>query len=216
MTTDTDQDATEVHELVKQAHRDHDQTPDQATGDGRDWSAYSGPVWSAAEAARRCNVSRTTLTRRLNAGEIPGAEKTADGWQIPAQGLAIAGLAGQTAPDAPETDDGDQDAADRAAAEAAEVAMLRAQLETERARREGAERLADERAARILDLQTALRAIAPPPSDDSSADGDHEATGARSTPQTAAQDASPTVSSSTPPPEPRRGLFARLRDAITG
>lgn len=214
MTMNSDQDAAETRDQGKQDAGDHDQAPDQGTGQGTDWSGYSGPVWSAAEAARQCGVSRSTLTRRLNAGDIPGAQKTADGWRIPAQGLAISGLPVRSLP-------ADQDdaapsaggATEAATDSSAELAQLRAQLETERARREGAENLAAERAARILDLQTALRAIAPPPSDDSDAEGDREDAGARSTPQTATQDASPDASSST---APRRGLFARLRDTITG
>lgn len=205
-------------------HDDDQQTADSAA---RDWSTYSGPVWSASEAARRCNMSRTTLTRRLKAGDIPGAEQTADGWRIPAQGLAIAGLVARTAPDdqdtADSTDQAQDDQQDAADSTPARVAILQAELATERARREGAERLADERAARITDLQTALRAIAPPPpaeQDDSAAptadqpddqadsgdDGDRDTTPAPPGPQTASQ----------PAPQPRPGLFARLRAAITG
>ena len=197
---------------------DDDQQPADSTA--RDWSTYTGPVWSASEAARRCNMSRTTLTRRLKAGDIPGAEQTADGWRIPAQGLAIAGLAARTAPDdqdtADSTDQAQDDQPDAADSTPARVAILQAELAAERARREGAERLADERAARITDLQTALRAIAPPPPADqtdqpddradSGDDGDRDTTPAPPEPQTAAQ----------PAPSPRPGLFARLRAAIAG
>ena len=111
------------------------------------------------------------------------------------------------------TDQAQDDQQDAADSTPARVAILQAELAAERARREGAERLADERAARITDLQTALRAIAPPPpadqpddQADSGDDGDRDTTPAPPEPQTAAQ----------PAPSPRPGLFARLRAAITG
>lgn len=208
--------------------------------DGHDWSTYDGPVWSATEAARRSTVSRSTLTRRLASGTIPGATRDADGWRIPALGLALAGIAANTPPDAPAPDDRSTgradhtptDTADDTGAASAQVAVLTAQLAAERARREGAERLADERAARITDLQTALRALAPPPPADDSTDSaagdqDDDRTDGRArsasspghgtptappTAQTAAQTTTPGPAAS---PQPRRGLFARLRDALT-
>jgi len=225
--TDADGTADQGKQAVQTTDHGHDQPgapgdlpADSTAADGTDWSAYDGPVWSAAEAARRCGVPRSTLTRRLAAGAIPGATRDADGWHIPAMGLAIAGIA--TVPPADDSPaDGDQGHGDAVEAESSQVAILTARLETERVRREGAERLAEERADRIRDLQTALRAIAPPPADDSTGDGaegDQAADHARSdddgdrgtptpapTPQTAAQTG----------PQPRRGLFARLRDALT-
>lgn len=222
MTTDDHTPATGHADQRKQDDQTTDHGPDQPA-DGHDWNTYDGPVWSAAEAARRCGIPRSTLTRRLAAGTIPGATRDADGWHIPALGLALAGIATMPpADDTPTTGaDDHQDAGDADAAASAQVAILTARLETERARREGAERLAEERADRIRDLQTALRAIAPPPADDSTGDGaegDQAADHARSdddgdrgtptpapTPQTAAQTG----------PHPRRGLFARLRDALT-
>jgi hypothetical protein len=226
MTTDDHTPATGHADQRKQDDQNTDHGPDQP-GDGHDWNTYDGPVWSAAEAARRCGIPRSTLTRRLAAGTIPGATRDADGWHIPALGLALAGIATMPpADDTPTTGaDDHQDTGDADAAASAQVAILTARLETERARREGAERLAEERADRIRDLQTALRALAPPPADDDSDDGDQDATDAdrpdaraRSasspghgtptatpTPQTAAQTG----------PQPRRGLFARLRDALT-
>lgn len=217
-------------EQAKQGDQDADHTPTTAA-DGHDWSTYDGPVWSATEAARRSTVSRSTLTRRLAAGTIPGATRDADGWRIPALGLALAGIATNTPPDAPTPDDRRDDRpghtpTDAAGAASAQVAILTAQLAAERARREGAERLADERAARITDLQTALRALTPPPVATDSADGDQAADHARSasspdhgtptappTPQTGTQTTTPTAAAS---PQPRRGLFARIRDALTG
>lgn len=198
-------------QAVQNADHGHDQTDD-----GHDWSAYDGPVWSAAEAARRCGIPRSTLTRRLAAGNIPGATRDADGWHIPALGLALAGLA-----TVPPSDDGsaagdqDQGHGDADADISAQVAILTARLETERARREGAERLAEERAGRIRDLQTALRALTPPPATD---DGDQDATDADWTDDSARAASSPgygTPTTTPPGPKPRRGLFARLRDALT-
>lgn len=199
---------------------DEQQPDDQGTQDDQSadhpaaaWSDYRGPVWSASEAARRCNISRTTLTRRLKAGDIPGATLTADGWRIPAQGLAIAGLAARTAPDDQQpTNSDDQGDGDRDDSTAAQVADLTARLEVERVRREGAERLADERAARILDLQTALRAIAPPPSDSADQQDDRSDDGGQDTP---AAPPGPQMDAQTAP-QPRPGLLARLRAAITG
>lgn len=229
MTTGDQTDADGTDDQGKQAVQadDHghdqpgapgDSTPtDSTTADGTDWSTYSGPVWSAAEAARRCGIPRSTLTRRLAAGAIPGAHRDADGWHIPAMGLAVAGIA--TVPPADDSPaDGDQGHGDADAAATAQVAALAAELETERARREGAERLAEERAARITDLQTALRALAPAPadrSDDSGHNGHQDTPTAPPTPQTAVQDADQTTQTATPAPQPRRGLFARLRDALT-
>lgn len=184
-----------------------------------DWSTYDGPIWSATVAAQHATVSRTTLVRRATAGQIPGATKTADGWQFPALGLTIAGLIAP-APTAQQAEDEQPTVAGQdqtTTTAAAELAIVRAELATERARREGAEQLAEERAGRIADLQQALRALAPPPAaeptDSRAADGDQDTTAERSTPQTTAQ--SDDFSTSTPPAAPR-GLLARLRAAITG
>lgn len=205
---------------VQAAHdgaREHDQGSAPGTSStgaqDRDWSSYDGPVWSAAEAARRCGIPRSTLTRRLAASAIPGATRDADGWHIPALGLALAGLAAGTAPDtAPAADDGHQKPDSDAAQQ---LALLQAQLGEERARREGAERLAEERAARIIDLQHALRALAPPPAADTGADTTGQGAGDAAQQQ---PPASPGTGgqAQAPAPQPRRGLFARLRGAITG
>lgn len=229
MTDDPRSTTAEGAELGKQDVQtcDHDQTSDRTgessptTSDSsspRSWDAYSGPVWSAAEAARRCGVSRTTLTRRLTAGDIPGAVKTSDGWRIPAQGLALAGLAGRTPPD-PQPEEPEQDAEHP---DAAEVADLRAQLAVERVKREGAEKLAEERGEYIRDLRSALRAIAPPPAenpdgagDDSGDDGHQDAPTPSSTRETASQDAASAVEEHPTAPAPRRGVLSRLWGALT-
>ena len=179
--------------------------PGAADDDGR-------PVFTAADAARRCGVARSTLTRRLQAGEIPGAAKDDDGaWRVPLAGLLAAGLV----PDAyrPPADADDDpapvlDAAARVAAaeHAAALARLEGELLAERARREAAETLAAERAARVADLQNALRMIEPP----------------RTPPETAPEspgtaDQAPADDQGTPTGSTRpRGMGARLRSWWTG
>ena len=169
-------------------------------------------MFTAADAARRCGVARSTLTRRLHAGEIPGAAKDDDGaWRVPLAGLLAAGLV----PDAhrPPADADDDpapvlDAAARIAAaeHAAAIARLEGELLAERARREAAETLAAERAARVADLQNALRMIEPP----------------RTPPETAPEspdtaDQAPADHQDTPTGSTRpRGMGARLRSWWTG
>lgn len=56
-------------------------------------------LFSAAEAARETGVSRTTIMRKLAAGEFAQAKKDDDGWRIPLEDLLAAGLnPGRTAP----------------------------------------------------------------------------------------------------------------------
>lgn len=126
-----------------------------------------GHVFSAGGAARATGVSRTTIVRRAVAGEITGAERDDKGqWQIPLAGLIAAGLRpGKPGPpEAPQIDDGDQDQGESAAVT---IARLQGEVELERAHRaaterrvQDIERLADERAQRIGELQ---RMIEPPP-----------------------------------------------------
>lgn len=187
-------------------------TPTGSTGSTPPADDDGRPVFTAADAARRCGVARSTLTRRLHAGEIPGAAKDDDGaWRVPLAGLLAAGLV----PDAhrPPADADDDpapvlDAAARIAAaeHAAAIARLEGELLAERARREAAETLAAERAARVADLQNALRMIEPPrtppePAPESP-DTDDQAP--------ADQPGHPT------PPTPPRGMKARLRSWWTG
>lgn len=124
-----------------------------------------GPMWSASEAARRCGISRATMTRRLQADAIPGATRDESGaWLVPLSGLLAAGFHPDRPAPAEEEDPQDQDAADalRDAHHARELAEVRAALDLERARRQAAEELAAERAARVADLRQALLALAPP------------------------------------------------------
>nr|CRY94220.1 hypothetical protein [uncultured prokaryote] len=120
----------------------------------------SGEEWSSAEAAKRCGVSRATMSRRLTAGEIPGARKTPGGWKIPPQSLAVLGMLTE---DTTEPEAATEDTTATTTAAEVELAELRGRLEIERARRQAAEQLAAERAARIEDLRHSLLALAPPP-----------------------------------------------------
>ena len=192
--------------------QDDTATPTGSTGSTPPADDDGRPVFTAADAARRCGVARSTLMRRLHAGEIPGAAKDDDGaWRVPLAGLLAAGLV----PDAhrPPADADDDpapvlDAAARIAAaeHAAAIARLEGELLAERARREAAETLAAERAARVADLQNALRMIEPP----------------RATPETAPEspdtaDQAPADHQDTPTPSTRpRGMGARLRAWWTG
>lgn len=182
-----------------------------------------GPHWSASEAARRCGTSRATMTRRLQAGAIPGATRDAAGaWLVPLSGLLAAGFH----PDrpAPPEEQQDQDAeaatadALRDAHHSRELAEIRAALDLERARRQAAEELAAERAARVSDLRRALLALAPPetpqdaPETVPQSEPSPEPAPLPSTPQQAAPGPS-----STPQPEPStRGPFRRLLGRLRG
>lgn len=141
---------------------------EQVPDDGR-------PRWSAAEAARRCRVGRSTIQRALSAGRIPGALQTAEGWSIPLDGLLAAGFTpdrpampeGDRAPDRGHARTGDQGMTegDRLAALRAELAAAQHRAEVEHARRVAAEALATERAERVADLRLALRQITAAPDD---------------------------------------------------
>lgn len=112
------------------------------------------------EATKAVDASRSTLQRRLKAGDIEGAYRDADGvWRIPFSGLIAAGLAPRTTPpDEPNT----TNTTDIHPSEpTTEVERLRAELEHVKA-------LANERAATvellrevIEHLSTAIKAGPP-------------------------------------------------------
>ena len=97
-------------------------------------STPGGPVLTLGEAEKAANVSRSTLRRRLHAGDIPGAVRADDGsYAIPLAGLVEVGLI-------------DEDYTDSLALDAAvELAELRSELAVERTRRQAAEAIAEER-----------------------------------------------------------------------
>lgn len=134
------------------------------------------PRFTAAEAARRCGVGRTTIMRALEDGRITGADKTDNGWRIPVESLLAAGFtptAPPTEKPSPTTPDRNHDRNhDRSAhledlaALRAEIAALTANLDHERIRREHAEQdaahaqaIATDRAQHIDHLAHALRLI---------------------------------------------------------
>lgn len=116
------------------------------------------PMLTQREAAAACGVSRTTIRRRREAGDLPNAiQDESRGWLIPVEDLLAAGLrlnapAGPDAPDVP--------AAASAAAgvgghhqehghgQGDDVAALRAELE--RARHEHALAVAEAEHGRLL------------------------------------------------------------------
>ncbi|MFI2620547.1 helix-turn-helix domain-containing protein [Streptomyces sp. NPDC018584] len=138
----------------------------------------SRPLLTQREAAAACGVSRTTIRRRREAGELPGSvQDEKGGWLIPVESLLAAGFR-LNAPSPPEeTRERDQalPVADRRSA--SDEAALRAELEKLRAehtealtraavaeaRLEEREARLRERAAHIEDLQRALAALTPAP-----------------------------------------------------
>lgn len=145
------------------------------------------PMLTQREAAAACGVSRTTIRRRREAGDLPGAvQDSARGWLIPVEDLLAAGFR----LNAPAPPDRDSDPSSTSAGaggdvddrqEPGDVAALRTELErlrhvhalelaNERHGRELAEAKADHLAERlrekgehIEDLQRALAALMPAP-----------------------------------------------------
>ncbi|MFD8549779.1 helix-turn-helix transcriptional regulator [Streptomyces sp. NPDC059649] len=145
----------------------------------------SRPMLTQREAATACGVSRSTIRRRREAGELPGAVQDPErGWLIPIEALLAAGLrpnAPAPAADAEAPETAGPSLAGAPALVGEEAAELRAELV--RLKHEHALQLAEERHARELaqaekmhlerqlaergehieSLQQALRALAPAP-----------------------------------------------------
>lgn len=135
-------------------------------------------LWSPQKAADECGISRSTIMRKLYADEIPGAEKVGTSWAIPVPGLIAAGLK-PGVPSPPE--DKEKSKPVQGVHEGVHEGVqgvhmntlkLQHQLELaelrERSLRQelaAQKSLAEERAARIEDLQTALRMLGPGESD---------------------------------------------------
>ncbi len=142
----------------------------------------SRPMLTQREAAAACGVSRTTIRRRREAGELPGSVLDDErGWLIPVDDLLAAGfrLHAPTPPD--KTGPEEATAGTGQTDDPGEVAELRAELErlrheqelvlsqerharalAEAEARHLKERL-DERAQHIEDLQRAIAALTPAP-----------------------------------------------------
>lgn len=147
------------------------------------------PMLTQREAAAACGVSRTTIRRRREAGDLPGSYQDPErGWVIPVGDLLAAGFrlnapnppeAAVTAPAGPvAAPPGPAAPADSAAQDAAalqaELAQIRAEHALALARAEYGQKLAEaeaqhlraqlaERGERISDLQRAVAALAPAP-----------------------------------------------------
>ena len=137
-----------------------------------DTTVHDRPHWSAAEAARRCGVGRTTIMRALADGKFPTAVKDDTGWSIPLGDLLAAGFA-PNRPSPPDTPPGqgghggdhhpdhghDTPADGQVAALSAKLAEAEAELVRWRERAQVAEAVANERGERVADLRTALRML---------------------------------------------------------
>ncbi len=122
--------------------------PGQGVGMTADSTEHPRPRWSLSEAARRCNVGRATLQRRIEAGLLPGATKTDNGWSIGVEDLLAAGLhPGRGTPPVEQPTLG---------REHARVTDLERDLAVERTKRAAAEQLAADRAEHITDLRRSL------------------------------------------------------------
>ena len=134
----------------------------------------SRPAWTLAEAAQHCSVSRSTLKRRLSGGELPNAYKASNGqWRIPITDLIAAGYD----PGKPDWGEEPAPASTTPVAPAApsdeRVRELELELAQERLRRANAEQIAEERRARIEDLQVAMRLLESPRPQGGSQAGSH-------------------------------------------
>ncbi|MGW9454191.1 helix-turn-helix transcriptional regulator [Streptomyces sp. NPDC055632] len=121
------------------------------------------PLLSQGEAASACGVSRSTIRRRREAGELPGCVQDEErGWLIPVEALLAAGFR-LDAPTPPEDAASAGPAAETAGPAAAgtvgeDVAVLRAELERERRRHAEARHRAALAAAEAGHLRTQLAA----------------------------------------------------------
>lgn len=130
------------------------------------------PRLTIAQVVEQFEMSRATVRRGIESGKFPGASKDEQGrWLVPVDALVAAGikarktwlsevatgvateLAHELAHPAHMTADPIQNQV------ATELAHLRNELAHERAQREAAERIAQERLDHIASLNTALRAI---------------------------------------------------------
>lgn len=132
------------------------------------------PRLTVSQAVESFAVSRATLNRRLAAHEIVGAEKDDGGrWKIPVESLQAAGIAARKTYLTEISHSGIDKSLDKGhpsetaenrdsttiSDNAHEISQLRIELAHERAQRERAEAIADERKERITDLQRALAMI---------------------------------------------------------
>lgn len=147
-------------------------SPDHGNGQTqRTGSEHPRPLrpFTLSAAAQACGVSRSTIRRHLDAKRFSGAYRDdsplgpgTGPWLIPLSDLLAAGLH----PNSPRVDDGlgQRTPSDRGGVQDGQdpVLSLRHDLELERARRQAAEKIADERAHTIEALELALRLLEAP------------------------------------------------------
>ncbi|MFC8177143.1 helix-turn-helix transcriptional regulator [Streptomyces sp. NPDC057325] len=167
-------------------------------------STTARPLLTQREAASACGVSRSTIRRRREAGELPGCVQDEErGWLIPVEALLAAGFrlnAPAPPEDAAPAGSSVPAAGPTAAGTAGEdVAALRAELERERREHAEARHQAELATAEarhqaelaaavrtqlvakeehIEDLRAALRALAPAPERAAIEQNGHQADGA--------------------------------------
>jgi len=125
-------------------------------------SAHMRPELRLNEAAKACNVSRSTMRRKREAGEFQGAHVDSSGaWVIPVEDLLAAGLSLTNMGTAVASGQGREHpvATPEQTNVEGELARERELRRAAEQRADEAERLAAERAAHIEDLRLALRAI---------------------------------------------------------
>lgn len=124
------------------------------------------PTFTLTEAAQATGTSRSTIKRKLAAGEFPDAAKDADGvWRFSPGDLLAAGLKLRTPADAGRSRRDDEDQGDDEAAELLDrIADLERLLTIERVRRESAEQVAAEREKRAMTAERALLMLEARPS----------------------------------------------------
>lgn len=119
------------------------------------------PLFTLTEAARLTGTSRSTIKRRLAAGDFPNATKDEDGtWQFGPDDLLAAGLTLRTPAAAGRRDDDEGQGAELLE----RIADLERLLELERVRREAAELVAVERQKRAETAERALLMLEARPS----------------------------------------------------
>ncbi|MFG3399170.1 helix-turn-helix domain-containing protein [Streptomyces parvus] len=122
------------------------------------------PMLTQREAAAACGVSRTTIRRRREAGDLPGAvQDEARGWLIPVGDLLAAGLR-LNAPAGPAADSVAGSGGHQEHEQGDAVAALRAELAAERYGRQlaeaNAEHLRAQLAARMEIVEHLQQALA--------------------------------------------------------
>ena len=123
-------------------------------------------MYTLTKAQEMTGASRSTLRRRLADGSFPNAVNGKTGaWEIPVSDLLAAGL--RVGAPAASWDLLSERGTDTTVSSppglAERVAELEQALAVEQTRRAAAEQLAEERAGRVSDLQTALRMLEPGP-----------------------------------------------------